>query len=275
MTAQASVSNPTHVNERTRGPAKRAHWFVVCVVAYAMLMWSLTAYSTTNEPQRAAPECSGAGFAVNAADALVRFHCLSASEQATVIRDRVDDGTLGAMPDARIAALIDAMKPDAFVAYARIAIDRASSYEYWMRRRERVTGQWPAQPDHMDVRCQENPRRLYVRWLPDGAHAGQEIIYDETRDPNRFAGHFGGPWRFVSGSFLIDGALARMQSRHSVRDLGLQFIVRTLEHDARSFEAEAKSYRSHERERRQVARVDVGRAKRSARPFRATRKANL
>lgn len=226
---------------RTRGATKMGRSFLSCVTVCAALMGSSPAYCATSEDQRTAPLTCETGSSNNAADALARFRCLSATGQAAVIRDRIDDGTLSAMTDAELVALIDAMKPDAFVAYARIVIGGEHSYEYWMRRRERVNGKWPTQADHMDVRCQDTPRRLYVRWLPDGAHAGQEIIYDETRDPQRFMGHFGGPWRFVSGTFPIDGALAQIQSRHSVRDLGLQFIVSTLEHDARSFEAEGLS----------------------------------
>ncbi|ASL42652.1 hypothetical protein bAD24_I04125 [Burkholderia sp. AD24] len=207
------------------------------------LLFSSTAHAAPADGiQRAAPpachdeassEASGAAPAGSA--------CLPAGEQANFIRDRIDDGTLDAMPDSHVIALIDAMKPEAIVAYTRVTIGAGSSYEYRMRRRERVNGKWPAQADHMEVDCQDSPQRVYVKWLPDGAHAGQEILYDETRDPTRFLGHFGGAWRFVSGRFQVDGTFARTQSRHSVRDLGLQFVVHTLEHEEGSFEAEGLS----------------------------------
>ncbi len=86
----------------------------------------------------------------------------------------------------------------------------------------------------MVIRYQDTPRRVYAKWLPDGAHAGQEILYDETRDPVSIFGHLGGRLRIVSGKVAIDGAFAHAQSHHSVRDFGLQFITRTIEHDARS-----------------------------------------
>jgi hypothetical protein len=215
------------------------------MAAYATLLFSLTATATsttaTSNVQHATPAICASASAIGAGDNLARFQCLPASDQATVLRDRIEDGTLDEMPASRVVALIDGMKPDAIIAYVRLIVGRQNSYEYRMRRRERVNGKWPAQDDHMEVLCQDTPRRVYVRWLPDGAHAGQEIIYDETRDPNHFLGHFGGAWRLFSGKFLINGAVARLQSRHSVRDLGLQFIVRTLEHDASSFEAEGMS----------------------------------
>ena len=54
-------------------------------------------------------------------------------------------------------------------------------------------------------------------------------------------GHLGGRLRLVSGKVAVDGPFAHAQSRHSVRDLGLQFIARTVEHDARSFREEGLS----------------------------------
>ena len=133
---------------------------------------------------------------------------------------------------------MDAMKPEAFVEYARSDMILHNAYEYSMFRQERVFGRWSARPDHMIVRYQDNPRKVYVKWLPDGAHAGQEILYDETTDPDSIYGHVGGPLRIVSGKVAIDGPFALAQSRHSVRDIGLQFIARSIEHDARSFRAE-------------------------------------
>jgi hypothetical protein len=84
----------------------------------------------------------------------------------------------------------------------------------------------------------DKPRRVYAKWLPDGAHAGQEILYDETRDPVGIFGHLGGRLRIVSGTVAIDGPFAHAQSHHSVRDFGLQFITHTIEHDAHSFHEE-------------------------------------
>ncbi|MFM0646559.1 DUF1571 domain-containing protein [Paraburkholderia bryophila] len=230
-------------HRRSGSRVKSDHGFIVVVAMCVALLVSLTARAAAaDEVQRVAPvACNDEATSGASGGDLAGFACLSAGEQANVIRERIDDGTLGAMPDSRLIALIDAMKPEAIVAYTRVTIGAGSSYEYWMRRRERVNGKWPTQADHMEVYCQDSPQRVYVKWLPDGAHAGQEIIYDETRDPTRFLGHFGGAWHFLSGRFQVDGTFARTQSRHSVRDLGLQFVVHTLEHEEGSFEAEGLS----------------------------------
>lgn len=230
-------------NGRSGSRTKSAHGFIVVMAMSVALLLSLMARAApAAEDQRAAPVACNDDMASGADGGdLADFACLSAVAQADVIRERIDDGTLGTMPDPRVIALIDVMKPEAIVAYTRLTIGAGRSYEYWMRRRERVNGKWPAQADHMQVYCQDSPQRVYVKWLPDGAHAGQEILYDETRDPTRFLGHFGGAWHFLSGKFRVDGTFARSQSRHSVRDLGLQFVVHTLEHEEGSFEAEGLS----------------------------------
>jgi hypothetical protein len=167
-----------------------------------------------------------------------QFRGLCADDQARWWRARIDNHALLSLSDAQLLALMDAMKPDAFVDYAKFDMVDDSNYEYGMFRQERVGSHWADRADHMTIRYQDTPRKVYAKWLPDGAHAGQEILYDETVDPGRLYGHAGGLLRIVSAKIAIDGAFARAQSRHSVRDLGLQFIARTVDHDARSFRDE-------------------------------------
>ncbi|WP_322047382.1 DUF1571 domain-containing protein [Paraburkholderia sp. J67] len=145
------------------------------------------------------------------------------------------------LSDRQILSLMAAMKPDAFVEYARSGMIPNNTYEYRMRRQERISGHWPERADHVDIRYEDTPRKVYARWLPDGQHAGQEILYDETRAPDTLLGHPGGPLRIISAEIPIDSIFARAQSRHSVRDFGLQFVTRTIEHDARSFREEGLS----------------------------------
>jgi hypothetical protein len=169
---------------------------------------------------------------------LDQFRSLTADEQAASLRTRIENHSLLSLSDAQILSLMDAMKPEAFVAYARSDMVLDNAYEYSMFRQERLSGRWLDRPDHMLIRYQDNPRKVYAKWLPDGGHAGQEILYDETTDPDSLYGHPGGLLRLVSGKVAVDGSFARAQSRHSVRDLGLQFIARTVDHDARSFREE-------------------------------------
>ncbi|MCX4153037.1 MULTISPECIES: DUF1571 domain-containing protein [Paraburkholderia] len=167
-----------------------------------------------------------------------RFRCLAARDQAASLRTWIESRSLLPLTDAQILSLMDAMKPDAFVEYARSDMVPGDACEYRMFRQERISGRWSDRPDHMVVRYQDTPRKVYAKWLPDGAHAGQEILYDETRDPDSIVAHLGGALRIVSGKVAVDGAFAHTQSRHSVRDLGLQYIARTIEHDAHSFREE-------------------------------------
>jgi hypothetical protein len=94
-----------------------------------------------------------------------------------------------------------------------------------MRRRERIHGQWPSKPDHMLVRIAHDPLRIYAKWLPDGGHAGQEVLYDESTRNDELYGHFGGLLRAVSIWTSIDGLLAHAQSRHRVTDLGTEYVA--------------------------------------------------
>lgn len=216
---------------------------LLCALALTCLFVSMGARAQSTQPITPASLETLAGCAdVPTSDTLSvdvnRFRCLTARDQAASFRTWIEHHSLLSLDDAQILSLMDAMKPEAFVEYARSDMVPDEACEYGMFRQERISGRWSGRPDHMVIRYQDNPRKVYAKWLPDGAHAGQEILYDETRDPDSVVGHLGGALRFVSGKIAIDGPFAHTQSRHSVRDLGLQFIARTVEHDARSFREE-------------------------------------
>ena len=213
---------------------------LLCALALTCLFVSMSAFAQSTNPATPALSDTSAGCAdVVTSDTVSvdinHFRCLTAREQAASLRTWIENHLLLSLTDAQILALMGAMKPDAFVEYARSDMVPDDAYEYRMFRQERVSGRWAERPDHMVIRYQDSPRKVYAKWLSDGAHAGQEILYDETRDPDSVFGHLGGALHIFSGKVAINGPFARAQSRHSVRDLGLQFIARTIEHDARSF----------------------------------------
>ena len=109
------------------------------------------------------------------------------------------------------------------------------SYEMEVIRQERMDGKWAQQPDHMLVRYLDKPRRMYIRWLDDSPHAGQELIYDETKKKDQMYGHFGGLLGVVSIWIDIDGTIAARQSNHKITELGVQYIVETLSKDAATY----------------------------------------
>jgi hypothetical protein len=104
-----------------------------------------------------------------------------------------------------------------------------------MARQERIRGVWPAEPDHMLVRLTRNPLRIYAKWLPDGGHAGQEIIYDESKRTDEVYGHLGGLLNVMPIWASLNGVLARAQSNHQVRDLGTEFIAQQFLEEGQKF----------------------------------------
>ncbi|GMG91832.1 DUF1571 domain-containing protein [Cupriavidus metallidurans] len=162
---------------------------------------------------------------------------LPTSQQATMLSKQVASGELAAQSDAQVLATFDALQPEAILTWARAEMNRYPEYEYSMTRQERLNGQWQDKPARMMIRYRHMPRQLYAKWLPNGAQAGQEIIYDETRRKDEMYGHLGGIMGFTSIWTAIDGTLAKSQSNHTVRDLGFQFVLSMLERDAKTLRA--------------------------------------
>lgn len=160
---------------------------------------------------------------------------LTLDQQVKWLRAAQQSGALAALDDAQLVALFQSLDPLALPRYIKAGPNGYASYEFTMSRSERIRGQWPDKPDHMLVRLARDPLRIYAKWLPDGAHAGQEIIYDESKRADEMYGHLGGMLNVMPLWTSLNGALARSQSNHHVRDLGTEYI-------ARQYLAEGKKY---------------------------------
>ena len=100
-----------------------------------------------------------------------------------------------------------------------------AEYELWMRRQEQLADGWNDKPFVHYIKYRHSPRQVYMAWLKGGPKAGQEMIYDETRRKDAMYGHLAGLFNVMSMWTPLDGSLARSNSQHSVRDIGLQSIV--------------------------------------------------
>jgi hypothetical protein len=150
---------------------------------------------------------------------------LKLDQQVKWLRAAQRSGTLEKLGDAQLVALFQSLDPLALPRYIKEGPNGYASYEFTMSRSERIHGQWPDKPDHMLVRLAHDPLRIYAKWLPDGARAGQEVIYDESKRPDEMYGHMGGLMNVMPLWTSLNGALARSQSNHDVRDLGTEYIA--------------------------------------------------
>ncbi|MGF6378762.1 hypothetical protein QF000_006859 [Paraburkholderia atlantica] len=150
---------------------------------------------------------------------------LTLDQQVKWLRAAQKSGTLEKLEDAQLVALFKSFDPLTLPRYIKEGPNGYPSYEFTMSRSERIRGIWPDKPDHMLVRVAHDPLRIYAKWLPDGAHAGQEIIYDESKRSDETFGHLGGIMNVMPLWTSLTGALARSQSNHSVRDLGTEYVA--------------------------------------------------
>ncbi|MEZ0605400.1 DUF1571 domain-containing protein [Paraburkholderia sp. IW21] len=160
---------------------------------------------------------------------------LTLDQQVKWLRAAQQSGAMEKLDDTQLVSLFQSLDPLALPRYIKEGPNRYPSYEFTMSRSERIHGQWPDKPDHMLVRVAHDPLRIYAKWLADGAHAGQEIIYDESRRTDEMYGHLGGIMNVMPVWTSLNGALARAQSNHQVRDLGTEYI-------ANQYLAEGKKY---------------------------------
>jgi hypothetical protein len=230
--------------------AARPRWRAAGVALAGALAFAFAFVHTTSaDAQNAGSSMAPAAHAAAPLPAeLARVTRQPAAAQARWLRKAAQQGTLARLDDATLTALFEALDPQTLPAYIRNGPNGYPSYEFTMSRQERIRGKWSDTPDHMLVKTTREPRRVYAKWLPDGAHAGQEILYDASLRPDEMYGHLGGLLGKVSIWSQLDGVLARDQSNHQVKDLGTEFI-------ANLYLSEAKKYRDAGVER--PAHVDV------------------
>jgi hypothetical protein len=196
--------------------------------AAAMVMPATTAtpaLPTSAATSAAGPALSGSATSASPKTPASQVGRLSLDSQVRWLSRAALSGMLAKMSDPALVSLFQSLDPLALPRYLKAGPNGYPSYEFTMLRRERIDGKWPDQPDHMVVRVTREPLRVYAKWLPDGGHAGQEILYDETTRPDEMLGHLGGILNVITLWTALDGSLARSQSRHSIRDLGTEFIT--------------------------------------------------
>ncbi|WP_246217252.1 DUF1571 domain-containing protein [Paraburkholderia panacisoli] len=169
--------------------------------------------------------------------ALAQVASLPVERQVVWLGQAARSGELERLDDAQLIELFQALAPDTLSRYVQTGSARYGEYEFQTFSQQRVKGRWQTKPAHMLVRYRQEPRQVYVKWLADGRNAGQEMIYDETKDPDQLYAHLGGILNLASFWVPIDGARVKAQSNHTVRELGIDFFTDL-------FLAELKKYRA-------------------------------
>jgi len=204
----------------------RALLAAACTTALATTAPAVRADDAGASPPAAAARRLAANTrAPTPAQAAATLGALAPDAQVSWLRRAARRGDLEKLDDAQLIALFSSLDPLTLPRYIAAGPNGYPSYEFTMRRRERIRGQWPSKPDHMLVRIAHDPLRIYAKWLPDGAHAGQEVLYDASVRSDELYGHLGGLLSPVSIWANIDGLLAHAQSRHRITELGTGSIA--------------------------------------------------
>lgn len=162
-----------------------------------------------------------------------RLSAMSPTAQCDWFAQSIGKTPLLKASDAQLLAALQSLESSALFCPVKRMTEQNPEYEFLMLRRERLKedDDLPETPERMLVKYRSEPRTIYARWESGGARAGQEVLYDASKDSKKMLAHIGGMFGVVSLNIPIDGTMARAQSRHTVRDLGFAFILAQLEAD--------------------------------------------
>ena len=156
---------------------------------------------------------------------LLQVGSLPVERQIAWLNHAAQSGDLEKLSDAQLVELFQSLAPDTLPRYLEAGSARYREYEFRTFGQQRIKGVWQDEPAHLLVRYRQDPRQVYVKWLADGRNAGQEMIYDETKNPKQLYAHQGGTFSFVSIWTPIDSGRALAQSRHTVRELNIGYVT--------------------------------------------------
>lgn len=223
----------------TRAATRRAVRLAVLNLAFAL--GCTTAFAQDDASTEAsAPQTSAASPSGNAAAEVSK---LSVDQQVKWLQHAQKSGALVKMDDAQLTALFQTLDPLVVPTVIKLGPSGYPSYEFVLSRWERLSGKWPSRPAHMLVKLDHDPLRIYAKWLTDGEHSGEEVIYDASKKPDEMYGHLGGLLGVMPMWTALDGTLARAQSNHKITDLGTEFIVGQFMTDAKKYVEVGASYK--------------------------------
>lgn len=217
-----------------KAPATR-HRIACALVAFA----TTSAFAQDETPAADAESAAHASAMTSAADVAK----LGPEQQVKWLQGAQKSGALVKMDDAQLTALFTALDPVVVPTLIKLGPSGYPSYEFTLSRWERLNGKWPGKPAHMLVKLEHDPLRIYAKWLPDGDHSGEEVIYDASKRSDEMYGHLGGLLGVMPMWTALDGTLARSQSNHKITDLGTEFIVSQFITDAKKYVAAGADYK--------------------------------
>ena len=239
MNIDPSQSTPPGA-QPVRAPARLARRLAAPLTCVALAFASVTAFAQSDAPADASAQQSTQQDAAPAAasplgNTAAEVGKLSLEQQVRWLQRAQKSGALVKMSDAQLTALFQAFDPVVVPALIQLGPSGYPSYEFVLSRWERLNGKWPSKPAHMLVKLTHDPLRIYAKWLPDGEHSGEEVIYDASKRTDQMYGHLGGLLGVMPMWTALDGSLARSQSNHKITELGTEFIVSQFMTDAKRY----------------------------------------
>ena len=162
-------------------------------------------------------------------------------QQARELLQRWQAGAFLALDDEALVRSFRALPPEVLATALALGASQHEGFEIWMKRQERISGHWNDAPFLNHIKFRQQPRQVYMAWLPGGPKAGQEILYDARRRGDAMYGHLGGVFNVMSMWTSLDGSLARQNSNHSVLDLSPRFIAEVVSAELQRYRAEGRS----------------------------------
>lgn len=167
-----------------------------------------------------------------AADELRARIAQQTREQKLAMLAKVKDHRVAQrLSDDQIAALYTGVGPDVLLDATSQWLAMNNTYEFIMRKQERVNGKLNETPDRMRVRYREHPKAVYAGWIDGGRHVGQEVFYDAAKDKDRLRAHAGGWLNIITVSLSIHSGIVKRETNHTIDEMGFKRIVDNLKSD--------------------------------------------
>ncbi len=148
-----------------------------------------------------------------------------------LLREVGEKGIALDMTDEQITGLYEGAGPEVLIKASKAWLVENNTYEFIMLKQELVRGQWNETPDRMLVKFREKPRAVYAKWLEGGRRPGQEVIFNELKDPENLRAHAGGWLNLITVTLSLNSAIVKRDTNHTLDEMGFLELMRHLDDD--------------------------------------------
>lgn len=134
----------------------------------------------------------------------------------------IERGELSRISEATFKKMLTQADPSAMLEAGILMLKKHPTYISKLTKWERIKGEWPKDPDIIQLKYQRAPKAFYAEWS-FGPNKGRRVLYNQAHRPNEILAREAGILGIMSLHLNINNPLTKRDTNHTILELGLEY----------------------------------------------------